>query len=402
MDRALTLETPFGRPVQWANVAVVSDVGDAHELNDDRCLVLTSKDLSERAPGPWRDFMLCVLADGATGSTFGPGWRGAVVGEPPKPAGWRASQLAQAAFVERFLGSPEIDILDRMKDGLGAADRALMDSREGTLSTTLLALFLSADGTAYAASIGDSVLLVLPPRRKTPGQRRLKKLGYEESTSVGSGDTTLRSVDQTQLIEQWWPNKEDGAKETRVTPGTYLVLMSDGVSDNLPAEFIDQLVHRHALDRVAFGLPVHTRDRRIRTQKQGGGSTNLLGLDNMSAIVVRFDGRQHGPRSAHAPRMDNASLITVHGTHGGPTATAGGQFGMICLAGQDQGGTAIPAFLRAYFESEHSAHADDRLADSFLRAMPSPEQARFAALAVDHTGETRAFSSGGARVGPGR
>src|SRR5262249_32469325 len=160
------------------------------------------------------------------------------------------------------------------------ADRALIDSGEGMLSTTLVALFLSADGTAYAASIGDSVLLVLPPRRKTPGDRRLKKLGYEDSTSVGSGDTTLHSVDESELIEQWWPNKEGGDGGTRVAPGTYLVLISDGISDNLPAEYIDQLVHRHALDRATVALPRDTRARRLQTLKESGGSTQQLGLDN--------------------------------------------------------------------------------------------------------------------------
>jgi serine/threonine protein phosphatase PrpC len=402
VHRLLTVETPFGRPVRWAEVALVTDIGDTHALNDDRCLVLTSQDLSERAAGPYREFMLCVLADGATGSRFGPRGQAPARSDVDRQAGWRASQLAQAAFVERFLTSPEIDVLDRLKDGLRAADLALMDSGEGILSTTLVALFLSANGTAYAASIGDSVLLVLPPKRRTPGERRLKKLGYEDSTSVGSGDTTLRSVDQSQLIEQWWPNKEDGRADTRISPGTYLVLMSDGMSDNLPADFIDQLVHRHSLEKATVGLPIHTRERRTRTQKQGGGSTHLLGLDNMSAIVVRFDGARRIGRLAGVPRLDDASLFTLHGTHGGPTAAAGGQFGLVCLAGQDQNTTtAMPTFLRHFIESEHLADTQDRLANSFLRAMPGRGQARFAAVALDGGGRSHRFSSGGAQVDPG-
>ena len=307
VDHLLALETPFGRPVQWADVALVTDIGDSHDLNDDRCLVVThvplrstgqaSTDLGQKAADA-AEFILCLLADGATGSTFGPGAAGQRSGDPPKQAGWRASQLAQAAFVESFLSSAEVDILDRLKDGLRVADRVLTNSTEGALSTTLVALYLSADGTAYAASIGDSVLLVLPPRRKTPGDRRLKKLGYEDTTSVGSGDTTLASIDADECIEQWWPHKEGGASTTRVEPGTYMVLMSDGISDNLPAELIDQLLHRHPLDRATIGLPLHTRARRIETHKLSGASTQQLGLDNMSAIVVRFDGRRRIARPA--------------------------------------------------------------------------------------------------------
>lgn len=171
---------------------MASDIGDSHELNDDRCLVISSRDFGDSGGGPLGEYLLCLLADGATGSTF------AVSGDVTRAqAGWRASQLAQAAFVESFLGSREVDVMDRLRDGLRAADRVLVDSPEGTLSTTLTALFVSADGTACAASIGDSVLLVLPPTRKTPGERRLKKLGYEDTTAVGSGDTTLSFVDET-------------------------------------------------------------------------------------------------------------------------------------------------------------------------------------------------------------
>jgi serine/threonine protein phosphatase PrpC len=393
-DRLLTFETPFGRPVQWAQVALVSDSGDSHELNDDRCLVVTNKDL-----GGQGEFMLCVLADGATGSIFNRGNQPSE--EPPKPAGWRASQLAQAAFVERFLMSAEIDVLDRLKDGLRAADRVLTDSSEGVLSTTLVAVFLSADGTAYAASIGDSVLLVLPPRRKTAADRRLKKLGYEDSTSVGSGDTTLSSVDADQLIEQWWPHKEDGGgARTLVEPGTYLVLMSDGISDNLPADFIDQLLRRHPLDRATIGLPVHTRERRLQTQKHEGGSTQQLGLDNMSAIVVRFDGVRRGRSSLSQPRIDDASLVCVLGTHGGPLPDAGGQFGMICLAGHERGSTVAPAFVRRFIESEHRGEMVDRLERAFYRALPRGRQSRFAVLAVDAQGTSHTFTSGGARIAP--
>lgn len=397
VDHLLALETPFGRPVQWADVALVSDIGDSHELNDDRCLVVTSTDLGEHAPGT-TEFMLCLLADGATGSTFGPGSRG---GDPPKPAGWRASQLAQAAFVESFLDSAEVDILDRLKDGLRAADRTLSDSTEGALSTTLVALYLSADGTAYAASIGDSALLVLPPRRKTPGDRRLKKLGYEDSTSVGSGDTTLASLAADECIEQWWPHKEDGASTMRVAPGTFMVLMSDGISDNLPAELIDQLLHRHPLDRATIGLPLQTRARRAETHKLSGASTQQLGLDNMSAIVVRFDGRRRATRPAALPSLADGSLVTVLGTRGGPAPEAGGQFGMVCLADGSER-SVVPAFLRHFVESEGTD--GDRLGTAFLKASPhapAATRAGFRVLAVDEQGQSHTFSAGGASVGPG-
>ena len=395
VNRLLRVSAPWGQPVDWAEVAMVSDIGDSHDLNDDRCLVITSRDLGERATGALREFMLCLLADGATGSMFDLQTGDGAVGGPPVHAGWRASQLAQAAFVERFFNSAEIDILDRLKDGLCAADRALVDSAEGSLSTTLTALFLSEDGTACAASIGDSALLVLPPRRKTPGDRRLKKLGYEDTTSVGSGDTTLSSVNESELIEQWWPNKEGGDTSTRVKSGTFFVLLSDGISDNLPVDFIDKLLHRHPLDGATVGLPQHTRDRRLQAQRRGGGSTSELGLDNMSAIVVRYDGHRRLHR-ADVPRLQDTSLVTALGTRGGPMRMSGGQFGMVCLAGQELGASAAPAVIAHLIRSEQREDLPQRLSSAFLRAIPHGNQSHFAALVLDEQSSQHAFSSSGA------
>jgi serine/threonine protein phosphatase PrpC len=390
VERQLEPRTPYGHPVAWAEVAMVSDIGDSHELNDDRCLVLTSRDLGDGgADGPLGEYMLCLLADGATGSTFGDGASGA-------PAGWRASQLAQAAFVERFLASAEVDVLDRLKDGLRAADQALVNSQEGHLATTLTALFLASDGRACAASIGDSVLLVLPPTRGNAADRRLKKLGYEDTTAVGSGDTTLSYVDESELIEQWWPDKEaigGGQVHTRVRPGTRLVLLTDGISDNLPVDVIDKLLHRHTLDTATVGVPRHTRERRAQTQKRGGGSTSELGLDNMSAIAVHFVGHRR-PAAVSAPRLGDATLLTLRGTRGGPSAASGGQFALIALAGQEHVHSLLPGFLRRVLESEQQSTLTDRMAAAY-RGVGSAADAsvRLAITAVDEASRVHAFSA---------
>ena len=394
-DRLLSIETPFGRPVRWAKVAMVTDAGDAHELNDDRCLVLTSHDLGDRASGPSRDFMLCLLADGATGSTFSPHAADQYGGNSPKQAGWRASQLAQAAFVEQFLVSQEVDTLDRLKDGLRAADRALTESSEGRLSTTLVAVYIAADGSACAASIGDSVLLVLPPRRRSPGDQRLKKLGYEDATSVGSGDTTLASVEETQLIETWWPKKESsgGIASSKLAPGTHLVLMSDGISDNLPADVIDRLLQRHSLERATVGLPAHTRARRAEMQKRGGGSTQQLGLDNMSAIVIRYEGGRAagaGPASAGEAGV----MLTLLGTEGSPSR-GGGQFGLVCLADQTAAANVVPAFARAFLASADTLTLDAQMEQALLASGAVEAGSRFAARAQNDAGDRSLVTTGG-------
>ena len=106
-----------------------------------------------------------------------------------------------------------------------------------------------------------------PPSWRPPRE----KLGYEATTAVGSGDTTLSYIDEAELIEQWSPDKEvtgGGQVQTRVRPGTRFVLMSDGISDNLPVEVIDQLLERHTLATETVGLPRHARERRAQMQKR--------------------------------------------------------------------------------------------------------------------------------------
>jgi serine/threonine protein phosphatase PrpC len=399
-ERLLTLETPFGRPVRWAETAVVTDAGDSHELNDDRCLVLSWRGVRARLPGTSREFLLCLLADGATGSTFAPGVGSNYGGDSPRQAGWRASQVAQAAFLEQFLVSAEVDMLDRLKDGLRAADRTLLNSGEGQLSTTLVVLCLADDGRACAASIGDSVLLVLPPHRRQPSDRRVKKLGYEDGASVGGGDTLEASIDESQLIEQWWPHKEGGGSDTRLERGTFLVLLSDGIADNLPFDIIDALLRRHSLQPATLALPVKTRERRVQTQKRAGSSIQQLGLDNMSAVVVRFDGLNGLPVDADV--VTDGALVTMHGTHGGPTAAAGGSFGLIGLFDQTpdeplNAWQGAGMFLRSFLESEHRDPVSRRLEAAHAAAAPL----RVAALLMDETGQSHAFSAGGATIGPG-
>ena len=297
--QAISVETRFGRPVPWARVAMATDTGDAHELNDDRCLVLTSRDLGDRAPAPWRDFMLCLLADGATGSTFRPEAAKAYGGESRGQAGWRASQLAQAAFVEQFLSSDEVDVLERLKEGLRAADRALVDSNEGSLSTTLVALFVAADGTACAASIGDSVLLVLPPGRRTAGERRIKKLGYEDSSAVGSGDTTLQSIDESRahrtVVARQGRCPRDGQRSTRAwhlsRPAERRHLRQPAGRNDRPAAAPARPRRGHPQPaRADPRTPSGSAEARRRLHQQ-------LGLDNMTALVVRFTGGGSGSAS---------------------------------------------------------------------------------------------------------
>jgi hypothetical protein len=174
--------------------------------------------------------------------------------------------------------------------------------------------------------------------------------------------------------------------------------MSDGISDNLPAETIDRLLHRHPLDRATASLPLHTRERRARTQREAGGSTSQLGLDNMSAIVVRYNGARRRSVLPPALQLDETTLVTLSGTYGGPESNTSGQFGLICLAGQEHGATVVPGFVHSFLQSEQNPDLPDRINSAFLNALPGRDQARFGVLASDAHGDAELFSSGGVDI----
>jgi serine/threonine protein phosphatase PrpC len=385
---SLAVRTPFGRPVNWAHIALASDIGDSHPHNDDRCLVLSGHRLGGVAESPLDDFLLCVLTDGATGSTFAQGAK--------RPAGWRASQLAEGAFVETFLKSDEPDILERLETAIKAADAALATSREGTLSSTLTAVFVGHDGTAYAVSVGDSVLLAFSSRRDRPEDRRLKKLGYEESTALGTGETLLPASESggARTIERWWPGMEGDGSRTRLAPGTSLVLLSDGVSGSLPADAIGRIVAGRHFEQVADTIVQHTRQRRLDARWREGAPTSETGLDNMTVVALRF----HGIAARPMPRNDATQdgwLVSVVGYDGGPTPDVGGAFGITCLADFDSRGV-LASFLRSVLEGDVSS--EESLNQSFGRAHGDPRQTRLAVVTTRADGATATFAAGGAAV----
>lgn len=396
---SLGIRTPFGRPVAWAQVALTSDIGDSHAHNDDRCLVISGHRLGRVLEHPMDEFLLCVLTDGATGSRFATSNRSSGVAQSRRPAGWRASQLAEGAFVERFLTADYPDILERLEHAVQAADATLSTTREGSLSSTLTALLVAHDGTSYAVSVGDSVLLAFPPRRARPADGRLKKLGYEESTTLGTGATLMRNSHSggARTIERWSPGMASGGSNTRLAPGTALVLLSDGVSGSLPVEDIGRIVAGRRFAEVADTIVQHTRKRRLKARQIQGAPTSEMGLDNMTVIALRFDGSRRGQRVGPAP---DGWLFSVVGYDGGPTPDVGGAFGLTCLV-DEPSAAVVPGFLRSVLEGSQgdgAAYSAETLAHSFELAGGDMRGMRMAVAATRRGAPAATFAVGGASI----
>ena len=175
VERLLEPRTPLGRPVGWAEVAMVSDIGDSHELNDDRCLVMTSRDLGERRRVRWatsccacsrtgrRAARLAEVAIGRARAAGGP----ASLRRRPS---WSLSEQPRS----RHPGSAEGRACAPPTRRSSTRPRAAVDDAGGAVSggrrrgLRRVDRRLGAAGPAADAS-------------QAPGDRRLKKLGYEES-----------------------------------------------------------------------------------------------------------------------------------------------------------------------------------------------------------------------------
>jgi hypothetical protein len=264
----LGLRTPFGWPVGWAEVRVTGGAAAWEACGDRRCLVVSSRRLGPATPNPFEDFLLVVIGEGAG----------------------RGSQVAQAAFVEAFLASDDVDVLWRLRDAVTAADGRLATFGEGRVISTLTALCMAGDGTAYGVSVGSSPLLVLPAGLDAA---RAQKLGREPGTAVGTGEATSGVGG---VIEQWWPDMDGDGTRTRLEPGTVLVL---------------------------------------------AGAERPL--DEQTGVAVRFDGGQVSTSQLVA---DSGWLVCAFGYQ---TAA----FGFACLSDEDAR-SVVPAMLGAALELECS------------------------------------------------
>jgi hypothetical protein len=222
---SLVVRTPFGRPVAWADVSLVSDIGDGC------CVVISRRRLGYTTTNPLDDFLLCLVALGTTG---------------------RAARLAQAAFVESFLANDEVDVLWRLQDAIKTADARLANLEQGRLSTSMTAVFLAGDGTAYGVSVGDLPLVELPPGPEA----RSTVLGRETSTTLGAGEG---------IFEQWWPDMNGDGTRMRLAPGSCLELGGRGVGHAMVS------VRFHA-GQVSASLLVTRAGSLVSVVGQQGGS----------------------------------------------------------------------------------------------------------------------------------
>jgi hypothetical protein len=143
-----------------------------------------------------------------------------------------------------------------------------------------------------------------------------------------------------------------------------------------------------------------------------------MGLDNMSAVLARFEGppasrsappaapAAPAPRPGPADALPNGTLIWLHGLRGGPHPDSGGPFGLVCLAPPQAIPGVLPRFLRSYLDSEDALRGQERLARAYVSAAGPRINLPFSAVALEGGAPPATFAvTGGALLplpAPGR
>lgn len=274
---SFSFKTPFGSPVAWAEVGLGTHPG-SRPYNDDRCSWVVWQDYARQ--DAYRQGLLLLLLDGAASA-----------------GGSRASRLAHAAFLDYFFNAAGVeDPRERLERAVALTDAELSKLNQGAgnepLQTTLIAQVIYPHGEWYAASIGDSAFLVIPPGKSQPAG--YKRLGFFKDSAVGSGgQQTIEQVQQQQALQE-----------------TRFALVTDGIGDNLPNEDLAKCCRKEHVAAAAQALAQATRARRIEERKRHKilNPEQNLGLDNMTAVVARYRGGFSDRDRRLAPVMYAGSL----------------------------------------------------------------------------------------------
>lgn len=218
--------------------------------------------------------LLLVLADGIGGLADGD----------------KASQTAVNEMMNGFCtaeGSPEIVLLDLLRRANEAVNGTLGAEREGKSGSTLVAALLR-DGWFHWISVGDSRIALLrggvlhPLNREHVFRRELLLAAINGVGSLEDAMQNPRAAGLTSYLGMGVLRHVDiPAEPVRVLPGDRFVLMSDGVTNALEREELEELL----------SLPAEQAAEAVRIAVE---AKDYPGQDNYTAIILEARERGKG------------------------------------------------------------------------------------------------------------
>ena len=182
------------------------------------------------------------------------------------PAGARAASVALKALSKSVRSSAkrDADLRDGILDGFEAANRQILELGVGA-ATTLTAVAIEGD-TVRAYNAGDSFMVATGNRGKIKRQTiPHSPTGYALEAGLIDEKEAMHH-EERHLVSNMLGSPEmriDVGAPFKMRPRDTLVLASDGVSDNLLASEIVELVRKGPLERAAKGLATKARQRMI-------------------------------------------------------------------------------------------------------------------------------------------
>ena len=265
------LELFAGKPGKHLSFGVSTHVGAVRTNNQDALLTLLSSAIS--ADG-YPEFGLFIVADGMGGHHDGE----------------RASALATRVVAEEFTSGFYMRLLEKVPE----EDRPLVSEvltqavqhaneviskeiPEG--GTTVTAVAIVAD-LAYIAHVGDSRAYLMAnadgldqiTRDHSLVQRliELDQLTQEEAASHPQRNVLYRAVGQSETVDI-------DTSTRRLAPGSRLVICSDGLWGQVPADQLYQVI-------VSSMSPQDACDRLVNLANERGG------IDNVTVIIIQLPG----------------------------------------------------------------------------------------------------------------
>ncbi|MFE6835387.1 PP2C family protein-serine/threonine phosphatase [Streptomyces sp. NPDC057705] len=241
-------------------VTALSHVGLVRERNEDSLVV-----------GPWT---LCGTVTQNPQTLLFPFGRPLVVavadGLGGQPAGEVASEL-----VVRHLSSlgPELDGEDALGDALRRCNHAVHSATDGrpdltSMGTTIAGALVLAD-SLVVFNVGDSKVFRAAPDG-------LHQVSVDDSPPPAPGHRTTSAVTQTLGGSRGYHSIEPHMAAFELTEGDRYLVCSDGLTDPVPDEEIEDLLRVHDDGRAAFEL--------WRAAIDAGGPDNItLALVRISA-----------------------------------------------------------------------------------------------------------------------
>lgn len=172
-----------------------------------------------------------------------------------QPGGAQAANLALKALSRQAINNTGNDAMSDIITGIDAANKAVMDMQTGS-ATTLAAAMIDKQ-QARTFHIGDSEIFICGQRGKIKLQTiPHSPTGYAVESGILSEDEALMHEDRY-LVSNLVGNMEmriELGSITRLAVHDTLFLCTDGITDNLVADEIINLIRKGSIENAAINL----------------------------------------------------------------------------------------------------------------------------------------------------